>query len=39
MIFNYQILIENWNKKPCIAESVVADFVLHFTLIFDSFIN
>ena len=36
MIFNYQVLIESRNRKPCFSESAVADFVLHFTLILDS---
>ena len=35
MILNYQVLIESRNRKPCFSESAVADFVLHFTLIFD----
>ena len=36
MIFNYQELIESRNRKPSLSESAVADFVLHFTLIFGS---
>ena len=28
MIFNYQILIQRRNRKPCFSESADADFVL-----------
>ena len=35
-VYDIQLLIKSRNRKPCFAESAFADFVSHFTLIFDS---